>query len=176
MQNSDFWTRITSLYGSQTWPVVLFMYNSVLSIRNTSLYLSNTSSVVFARKTAWLASELLVSMGPSPHVCILDGNGAFWIGITSLYVSQVSPVVLGTHYSVISTRYTCLYGSQSFIFGFSTQNIAFWSRITSLYGYQNSPAILWMQKSVISLRITSLNGSQPSSVVFGSKTATFGPE
>ena len=74
MQNSDFWTRITSLYESQTWPVVLFMYNSVLSIRKTSLYWSNTSSVVFARKTAWLASELLVSMGPSPHVWILDGK------------------------------------------------------------------------------------------------------
>ena len=37
MQNFDFWTRITSLYGSLTSPVVLFMQNSVISIRNTSL-------------------------------------------------------------------------------------------------------------------------------------------
>ena len=33
-----------------------------------------------------------------------------------------------------------------------------------------------MQNSVISTRNTSLYGSQPSSVVFGCKTATFGPE
>ena len=44
MQNIDFWIRITSLYGSQP------------------------SSVVFACKTANLASELLVSMGPRPHL------------------------------------------------------------------------------------------------------------
>ena len=57
MQNWDFWTRITSLYGSQTWPVVLCMYNSMVNIRITSLYRSQPSSVVFACKTAWLASE-----------------------------------------------------------------------------------------------------------------------
>ena len=43
MQNSDFWIRIRSLYGSQTTPMV------------------------FAFKTATLAPELQVSMGPSPH-------------------------------------------------------------------------------------------------------------
>ena len=37
IQNFDFWTRITSLYGSLTSPVVLFMQNSVISIWNTSL-------------------------------------------------------------------------------------------------------------------------------------------
>ena len=93
-------------------------------------------------------------------------NGAFWIGITSLYVSQISPVVLGMHYSVISTRYTCLYGSESFIFGFSPQNSAFWSRITSLYGSQTSPIVLCMQNGVICIRMTSLYGFQISSVVF----------
>ena len=74
MQNSAFWTRVTSLYGSQTWPVVLCMYNSGLNIRITSLYESQLSSVVFACKTAWLASESLVSMGPSPHVWFLDAK------------------------------------------------------------------------------------------------------
>ena len=52
IQNYDFWTRITSLYGSQTWPVILCMYNSVLNIRITSLYGSQHSSVGFASKTA----------------------------------------------------------------------------------------------------------------------------
>ena len=87
MQNSDFWIRITSLYVSQTWPVILCMYHSVLSIRNTCLYGSQPSSVVFAFKTAWLASELLVSMGPSPHYWFLvakqrlldRNNKSLWI-------------------------------------------------------------------------------------------------
>ena len=74
MQNFDFWTRITSLYGSQTWPVILCMYNSVVNIRITSLYGSQPSSVVFAFKTSWLASELLVSMGPHPHDCFLHAK------------------------------------------------------------------------------------------------------
>ena len=98
MQNGDFWTRITSLYWSQTWPVFLCMYNSVISTRITRLYGFQPSSVVlwiknsdlmttiacvygsqtspsiFACKTAWLASELLVSMGPSPRVCFLHAK------------------------------------------------------------------------------------------------------
>ena len=74
IQNFGFWTRITSLYGSQTWLVILCMYNSVLNIRITSLYGSQPSSVVFAFKTAWLASELLVSMGSRPHDWLLDAK------------------------------------------------------------------------------------------------------
>ena len=74
MQNSAFWTRVTCLYGSQTWPIILCMYNSGLNIRITSLYESQPSSVVFACKKAWLASESLVSMGPSPHVWFLDAK------------------------------------------------------------------------------------------------------
>ena len=95
MQNSAFWTRVTNLYGSQTWPVVLCMYNSGLNIRITSLYGSQPSSAVFARKTAWLASESLVSMGPSPLVWFLDAkqrlmdrnNKSLWVpDITSRFV------------------------------------------------------------------------------------------
>ena len=44
------------------------MQNIVISIRITSLYGSHPSSVVFACKTATLAPELEVSMGPSPHL------------------------------------------------------------------------------------------------------------
>ena len=50
MQNSDFRTRITSLYGSQTSPMF------------------------FAFKTATLAPELQVSMGPSPHLWFLHAK------------------------------------------------------------------------------------------------------
>ena len=92
MQNKVFWPRITSLYGCQTSPVVLCMLNSVISTRITSLYWSQPSSVVWQgkqrlldqnykslwvldlsfrfvhAKTAWLASEILVSMFSSPHL------------------------------------------------------------------------------------------------------------
>ena len=98
MQNSDFWTRITSLCGSQTSPVIFCMQNSMPSIRITSLHVSQPSRVVFGCKTAtygpekkvsmgprhdlsfcgcktaWLASEILVSMRRSPHVWFLDAK------------------------------------------------------------------------------------------------------
>ena len=44
------------------------MQNSVISIRNTSSYVSQPSSVVFACKTATLGPELQVSVGPRPHL------------------------------------------------------------------------------------------------------------
>ena len=72
MQNSDFWTRITSLYVSQTWSVIVCMYKSVLSIRITSLYGSQPSFVGFACKTATFAPEWQVSMGSSPHLCFFS--------------------------------------------------------------------------------------------------------
>ena len=61
-------TRIDSLNGSQTSPVVLCMQNSVISTRNTSLHWSQPSFVAFAFKTAALGPELQVSIGPRPHL------------------------------------------------------------------------------------------------------------
>ena len=63
-------TRITSLHGSQTSPVVLCMQNNENSIRITSPYGSQPSSLVFACKTATLGPELQVSMSPCPHLLI----------------------------------------------------------------------------------------------------------
>ena len=92
MQNSYFWFRSTSLYGSQTSPVDLWMQNCVLrskmtlvnwfqpssvvlcvqnsdfTIRITSLYGSQHSSVVFTHKTATFGSEKQVSICPRPHL------------------------------------------------------------------------------------------------------------
>ena len=91
MQNSHFWIRITSLYGSQTSPVdlcmrnsanstrfsnlhgsqtspvVLCMQNNVTSIKIIGLYRAHPSFVVFACKTANLGPELQVSTGLRPH-------------------------------------------------------------------------------------------------------------
>ena len=77
-QNSDFWTRITSLYGSQTSPVVLCMQNSVLSTRTKRLYWFQPPPVVFYMQYSVISSR-----------------------ITPLYGSQTSPVVLCMQYSVI---------------------------------------------------------------------------
>ena len=106
--------------------------------------------MVFACKTATLASELQVSMGPSPHLWFCAFTTATWIN--SPHGSQTSPVVVCMQNSVISTRNT------------------------SLHEFLTSPVVLCMQNNVISIRITSLYGTQPSSVVFVYKTATFGSE
>ena len=63
-------TRITSLHGSQTSPVVLCMQNNENRIRITSLYCSHTSSMVF-----WIQ------------------NSVFSTRIASFYGSQPSSVV-----------------------------------------------------------------------------------
>ena len=173
MQNSDFWIRITSLYASQTWPAILCMYHSVLNIRNTSLYGSQHSSVVFTFKTAHygpellvsifpkhdlsfcactracLASELLVSMGPSPHLWFFHAKQRLLDQHASLYGYQTSPVILCIQNSVISTR------------------------ITSFNGFHPSSVVLCIQNSALRTKIACLYGTQPSCVVFGCKTATF---
>ena len=62
-----------------------------------------------AYTTACLARELLVSVGPRPHLWSWLQNSVFWDRIISLYWSQSSPVVLCRQYAVISTRITSLY-------------------------------------------------------------------
>ena len=104
MQNSDFWTGITSLYESQTYPVVLCMQNGGISTwmtslcvlalicdfcvqnsafwtRISSLYGCQTSSMVFACKTAHLGPEFQVSMGPRLHLW-------FWAHITACLAQE----------------------------------------------------------------------------------------
>ena len=137
MQNSDFRTRITCLYGSQTSPVIFCILNSVSIIRITSLYGSQPSSVVFACKTAtfgpekqismcpryhvsfcacnpaWLAPELLVSMGPSPFLWFLHAKQRLLEQNYKSVGTQTSPVLLCMQISVISTINTGLSGSQT---------------------------------------------------------------
>ena len=111
IQNSDFWTRITNLYGSQTSPVVLYRQYSVISTRITCLYGSQPLSVVFACITATFGSEYKFSMGTRPHRRFCMQNSAFWFLITSLYGFQIWLIVLCMYNSVLSNRITSLYGS-----------------------------------------------------------------
>ena len=57
MQTSNLWTKIACLYVSYNSPVIPFMQNTVPSIRINSLYGSQSSSVVFAFKTATFGTE-----------------------------------------------------------------------------------------------------------------------
>ena len=134
------------------------MYNSVLNIRITSVYGSQPSSVVFAFKTAtlWpqlhmslgprshlrpsackpvcLASESLVSIGPSPHLLVLHAKQRLWIRITNLYGSQTSPVVLCMQSSMIRNRNTCLYCSQPLSLVFSCKTAPFGAELQVCMG------------------------------------------
>ena len=142
IQNSDFRTRITSLYGLQTSPTVLCIQNSDFSTGVASLYGSQPSSVVFACKTATLAPELQVSMGPSPHLWFLHAKQRL---LDQNYKSPRVPdptCRLCMQNSVIITRITSLYGPQTSPTVFCMQNSVFWIRITSLYGSQTSPVDL----------------------------------
>ena len=135
--------------------------------------------------TAWLAPELLGSMGPSPHLCFLHAKQRLLDQSTSLLGYQTSPVVLCIQNSVICTRIKRLYGFQLSPVVLCMQNSAFRTRITSLlrridpnccvYGSQTSPVIFCLQNSVPSFRITSLYGSQSSSVFLHSKQRLLDP-
>ena len=128
--------RITNLYGSHTLHVVLCMQYSEICTRITCLYGSHPLSVVFACKTATFGAELQVSMGPSPHMSFCAFKTAWLTSelIVSmgpsrhLWLLHAKPLVLDQTYkslrvpdltcrlcmqnSVISSRITCLYGSQ----------------------------------------------------------------
>ena len=90
MQKSDFWGRITTLYGSQTTPVVFCMQYSVISTRITCLYLSqcflHAKQLLFDQnyKSLWV---------PALTCCFVHEKSDFWGRITTLYWSQPSSVV-----------------------------------------------------------------------------------
>ena len=75
-----------------------------------------------ARKSVTLAHELLVSIGPSPHLRFLHAKQRNLDQHASLYGHQTSAVVLCMQNNVISIRITSLHGSQpsSVIFIFKT--------------------------------------------------------
>ena len=153
-----------------------------------------------ACKTMWLASELLVSMGPSPHLWfphaiqqLLDQNyilswsqtspvdlwmqnSALRSRMTPVYWSQPSSVALCIQNSDFSIRITSLYGSQTSPVDLWMQNSVLRSRMTLVYWSQPSSVVLYIQNSVFNIRITSLYGSQPSFMAFACKPATLGPE
>ena len=176
MQNSDFRTRHTSVYGSQTTSVVLSTPNSVLSTRIKRQYGFQPSPVVLFMQTATLALELLVSIVPSSHLWflhakqrLLDPNSK------SLWVPVITCRFCDCNAARLAPELLVPMGPSPYL-RFSVQKSDFWSRITRLYGTQTTPVVLCMQERVISTWITSLYGSLPSSVVIACKTANIGPK
>ena len=153
MQNSDFWSRITSLYGSQAWPVVLCIQNGVISIRITSLYW-------FLDAKQWLLDRNNKSLGVPDITCrCVHENSVIRTRISSLYMSQTSSVVLSTHNCVLNTKIKRLYWLQPSPVVLCIQNSDLMTAIACVYGSQTSPVIFCMQNSVPSIRITSVCGS-----------------
>ena len=159
MQNSDLWTSKTSLYGSQTWPFVLHMYDYVISTRITRLYGSQPSSVGFACKTVTFGPVYESLWVPDLTCRFVHAKERDMHKIKTLYGLQLSPVVLCMQNSDFRSRITSLCRWIDPTCGFCIQNSDLWTRITSLYGSQTSPVIFCLQNSVPSIRITSLHGS-----------------
>ena len=118
MQNIVISTRNTSLYGSQTSPVVVCMKNSLFRIRMTSPLRFQPTSVVLCLQ-------------------YID----FRTRHTSLYASQTSSVVFSTHNSVLSSRIKRLYWFQPSSVALFMQNSVISTWITSLYGSQHSSVV-----------------------------------
>ena len=83
IQNSDFITRIASLYGSQPSSVVLCIQNSDIMTRINSLYGSQTSPIVLCMQNSVISTSLLWSQTLPAVLCMQ--NNVISIRITSLY-------------------------------------------------------------------------------------------
>ena len=170
MQNSDFRTRLTSLYWSHTSSVVLNTHHSMLSTRIKRLYGFQPSPVVSCMQISDFNTRMASRYGfELSSVVLFMQNSDFK---TNLYWSQPSSVVFACKTTTFGPAYKSLWVPDiacrfvhakqldehlnylslcvpALFCGFCVQNRAFWTRITSLHG------------------------SQTSSVVFERKTSTF---
>ena len=173
MQNSDFWSGITSLYGSQTKPVVLCMQNSVISTRITSLYGFQPSSVVFACKTTTLGPDLQVCMCPSPNVW-------YWALITAFLEQEYQVYVGSSHHRWFCACKTATLGQVSVgpkphLWFSACKTACLTSQLQSLW----DPALNWsfcMQNNDFCTRITNSMGLRHHLSFCAYKTAWLAPE
>ena len=107
------WTRITSLYGSQTSPVLLCMQNSVICTKMTSSHGFQPSSVVLCMQNSDFRTRITSLCRWRDHTCgFCMQNSDFWTRITSVHGSQTSPLIFCMQNSVLSIRITSLHGSR----------------------------------------------------------------
>ena len=89
IQNSDFWSRITTLYGSQTTPVLSCMQIIVIITRITSFYGFQPSSVVLRFQNSDLKTKIACVYGFQTSLVIFCmQNCVPSIRITSLFGFQ----------------------------------------------------------------------------------------
>ena len=98
-----------------------------------------------ARNTAWLAPELLVSMGPNPYLWFLhskqrplDSNNKS-LRVPDITCRFVHAIQRYQHRNYLSLWVPTL------ICGYWMPNSEFWPRISSLYGIQSSSAVFACQ-------------------------------
>ena len=137
-KTASFGQDITSLYGSQTSPVVLCIQNSVLRTRIACLYCSQISPVILCMQNIVIRTRITGLYGSQTLTC------RFAHAQQRDFAQESQICVIGT-----CPRHLWV---PALICGFCMQNSDFWARITSLYGSQTSPVVLYMQNSVISTR------------------------
>ena len=176
MQNSDYRARISSVYGSQTSPMV------------------------FSFKTMWLASELLFSMGASPHLWFLHAKQRLYDqNYKSLLVPDLDYVFFAFNTATLVPELQVSMGPSPHLWFCAFTTATLWPEWIVSLGPRPKLSLCarktaWLApellvsmglrthlsfcacKTTWSIRITSLYGSQPSSGVFTHKTATFGSE
>ena len=119
--------------------------------------------------TACLVSEILVSIGPRPHLWFLHSKQLVsMVPRPHLWILTAKQRILDQH--------TSLYGYQTSPVVLCIQNSDLRTKIARLYGSQTSSVNFCIQNSMLSISIISLYGSQPSSVVFASKSESLGPK
>ena len=112
MPNSEFWPRITNLYGSQTSPALVCNQNGVICTGISSLYWFQPSSVVLCLQNSDFRTRLTRLYGSqTSSVDLCNQNGDITTRISCLYGSQPSSGVLCFQHSVLTTRLTSPYGS-----------------------------------------------------------------
>ena len=147
MHSSVIMTRITSLYGSQTSPVVLCMQKVWLA-PEFIVSMGPTPHLSFCScKTKWLASEILVAMCPRPHLWFFAFKTAtlapelqFSMGASPhLWFLHAKQRLLNQNYKSLLVPY--------FTYDFCIQNGDFSTRIASLYRSQPSSVVLVCKKA-----------------------------
>ena len=152
------WTRITSLYGFKLSYVFLCIENSYFRTKIACLYGSQTSPVIL------FMQNRVPSISPSwscPHLWFCMENSDFWARITNLYWSQTSPVVLCLQYSVISTRITCLYGSQPLSVDFAYKTATFGAELQVSMGPRHNLSFCACKRACLAPEILVSMGPSP---------------
>ena len=146
MQTSAFWSRITSLYRSQASPVVLCMHD--LHQNDKSIWVPALICVFFSIHNSDFRTSLTSLYGSQTSSVVLSThNSVLSTRIKRLCGFQPSRVVLCMQISDFSTWITCLYGSQpsSVVFACKTAtlgphlqvcmcprpHLCFWTHITT---------------------------------------------